>query len=75
MPTSESEPGKTEPASRPAIEDIELVYTLTNSQHVHAWIDEDSWHQWGASSDVLTQTMPMTEALHHAALTQSDHWD
>lgn len=50
------------------IENIEVVYTLANGQKVHAAIGGDGWEQWGAPRDLLTQTTPMTETLHRAAL-------
>ena len=51
---------------------ITVVYTLDNGQHVHASIGDFGWFPWGAGHDVLSLTMPMTEALHLAALGQLD---
>ncbi len=45
---------------------IEGTITLNNKQVKFSASNEESWFQWGNSNEILSETMPITEAIQKA---------
>jgi len=45
---------------------IEGTITLNDKQVKFSASNEESWFQWGNSTEILSETMPITEAIQQA---------